>query len=194
MNEQTFKDRSYAVSLLLNSLPPDVLHEGTVETPKRVAKMWDELTAGYEMKPEEILSKTFDVPHGDGENTNGVVIIKDIGFYSCCEHHMVPFFGKVHIAYVPREKVVGLSKFARLVECFSRRLQVQERLTQQIVDSIQKELNPYGVMVIIEAEHMCMTMRGIKKPGTSTTTSRTLGVFYDKPEARNEALHLIYGN
>lgn len=191
MGDQRIKDRSYAVSLLLNSLPTEATGEGTIETPNRVAKMWEELTAGYSMNSAEILSKTFKVPSGDGDNTNGIVVVKDISFHSCCEHHMVPFFGKVHIAYVPREKVVGLSKFTRLVECYARRLQVQERLTNQIIEDIQKYLDPYGAMVVVEAEHMCMTMRGIKKPGTSTTTSRVKGVFYDKPEARDEALRLM---
>lgn len=185
-------ERIKATDMLLSTFPKEAMGDGVKEeTPKRVAKMWNELLAGYDKDPAEILSKTFDVDAGGDENGNGIVIVKDIPLFSQCEHHLVPFFGKVHIAYIPRNKVVGLSKFARLVECYGRRLQVQERLTKQIADAINQYLNPIGVMVVIEAEHMCMTMRGIQKPGTKTVTSRVSGVFFNKPEARAEALELL---
>ena len=187
--------RSHAVEMMLSTFPQKAIEGDSVreETPNRVAKMWDELLKGYNDDPKEILYKTFDCDTGGDVNGNGIVVVKDIPFFSQCEHHLVPFFGHVHIAYIPRDKVVGLSKFARLVECFSRRLQVQERLTKQLMDSIVRYLDPLGVMVVVEAEHMCMTMRGIQKPGTSTVTSRVHGVFFDKPEAREEALRLIGG-
>lgn len=185
-------ERIKAADSLLATFPKEAMGDGVKEeTPKRVAKMWNELLKGYEQDPAEILSKTFDVDAGGDVNGNGIVIVKDIPLFSQCEHHLVPFYGKVHIAYIPRNRVVGLSKFARLVECFGRRLQVQERLTKQIMDAIIKYLDPIGVMVVIKAEHMCMTMRGIQKPGTQTITSRIYGVFFDKPEAREEALRLI---
>ena len=183
--------RSTAVRTILQTLHPEAMSEGTIETPDRVSKMWDELTAGYTMDPKTILSKTFDVDAGGDANANGIVLVKDIPFYSCCEHHMVPFFGTVSIAYVPKNRVVGLSKFARLTECYARRLQVQERMTKQIIDAIVEHLDPIGAMVVVTAEHMCMTMRGIQKPGTKTTTSRVSGVFFNDPKARAEALSLM---
>lgn len=187
-----FMERIRAADDLLATFPKEAMGDGVKEeTPKRVAKMWDELLAGYDKDPGEILSKTFDVDAGGDTNGNGIVIVKDIPLFSQCEHHLVPFYGKMHIAYIPRNKVVGLSKFARLVECYGRRLQVQERLTKQIADAINQYLDPIGVMVVVEAEHMCMTMRGIQKPGTKTVTSRVSGVFFDKPEARAEALELL---
>lgn len=187
-----FFDRIRAADDLLSTFPKEAMGDGVKEeTPKRVAKMWDELLAGYNKNPADILSKTFDVDAGGDVNGNGIVIVKDIPLFSQCEHHLVPFYGKVHIAYIPRHKVVGLSKFARLVECFGRRLQVQERLTKQIADAINENLDPLGVMVIVEAEHMCMTMRGIQKPGTKTVTSRVSGVFFDNATARAEAMELL---
>ena len=188
-------DRIKAYDAVLKTFPEDALSGDSVkeETPKRVAKMWNELLEGYSQNPAEIMSKTFDIDAKGDMNANGIVVVKDIGFYSCCEHHMVPFYGTVSIAYIPRKKIVGLSKFARLVECYARRLQVQERLTKQLIDDINKYLDPLGAMVVVMAEHMCMTMRGIQKPGTKTTTSRVSGVFFDKPEARQEALTLLKG-
>ena len=187
-----FMDRIKAADRLLQTFPKEAMGDGVKEdTPKRVAKMWNELLVGYEQNPAEILSKTFDVGAGGDTNGNGIVIIKDIPLFSQCEHHLVPFYGKVHIAYIPQAKVVGLSKFARLVECYGRRLQVQERLTKQIADDINQYLDPIGVMVIVEAEHMCMTMRGIQKPGTKTVTSRVSGVFFNDPKARAEVLELL---
>lgn len=187
MNEH----RTKWVEMLMGTFPTEALGEGTIETPTRVAKMWEELLSGYSKNPEEILSKTFDVDAGGDTNANGIVVVKDIPFYSQCEHHLVPFYGTCSIAYIPRNRVVGLSKFARLVECYARRLQVQERLTKQIIDDINKYLDPLGVAVVITAEHMCMSMRGIQKPGTKTTTSRVSGVFFDDAKAREEAMNLI---
>ena len=185
-------ERMKAADMLLKTFPKEAMGDSVEEdTPMRVAKMWDELLAGYEKDPAEILSKTFDVDAGGDVNGNGIVVVKDIPLFSQCEHHLAPFYGKVHIAYIPRDKVVGLSKFARLVECFGRRLQVQERLTKQIADAIVEHLDPIGVMVVVEAEHMCMTMRGIQKPGTKTVTSRVYGVFFNNASARAEALELI---
>lgn len=185
-------ERIKAAESMLATFPKEAMGDSVwEETPKRVAKMWEELLSGYSKNPEEILSKQFDVKASAEEGTNGVVIVKDIPFFSQCEHHLVPFFGKVHIAYLPQDKVVGLSKFARLVECYARRLQVQERMTKQIIDDITKYLEPQGAMVIIEAEHLCMAMRGIQKPGAKTVTSRVTGVFADSAKARQEVLELL---
>ena len=193
-------DREIAVRMLLNSIPnEDPSREGLADTPHRVAMMYEEIFGGYEMDPVAILSKTFDAGKMHDTETdedvdiyaNGLVIVKDIPFFSHCEHHMVPFVGKVHIAYVPGKRVVGLSKLARLVECFARRLQIQERLTNQIADTIREVLAPEGVMVIIQAEHLCMTMRGVKKPGAKTVTSSVSGVFTTNSDARTEVLSLI---
>lgn len=194
MGVQDIRDRSTAAYHLLKTFPSEALSGDSVEeqTPLRVAKMWDELLKGYSDDPSAILNKTFDThTGGDAVNTNGIVVVKGISFYSQCEHHLIPFYGTASIAYLPRDKVVGLSKFARLVECYARRLQVQERMTKQILDDIVRYLNPHGAMVVIEAEHMCMTMRGIQKPGTKTVTSRLHGVFFDNPTARAEALELL---
>lgn len=187
-------ERIEAADKLLKTFPQRALAGDSVidETPRRVAEMWNELLSGYRQDPDAILSKTFTVPGAGGEeNGSGIVVVKDIEFYSQCEHHLVPFFGKCHIAYIPSQKVVGLSKFARLVECFARRLQVQERMTAQIMDRINVNLCPLGVMVVVEAEHLCMTMRGIQKPGTKTMTSRVKGVFAESAKAREEAMRLM---
>lgn len=198
LSEQ-LQDRETAVKMLLGTIPgEDPEREGLKDTPHRVAMMYEEIFGGYEMDPKAILAKTFDAGkmHDDIDEdvdiyANGLVIVKDIPFFSHCEHHMVPFVGKVHIAYVPGKRVVGLSKLARLVECFARRLQIQERLTNQIADTINEVLNPAGVMVIIQAEHLCMTMRGVKKPGAKTVTSSVSGVFTTNSDARAEVLSLI---
>ena len=185
-------ERIKAADMLLATFPKEAMGDSVKEeTPKRVAKMWEELLSGYDKNPEEILSKTFEVGAEGDVNANGIVVVKDIPFYSQCEHHLAPFYGTCSIVYIPRKRVVGLSKFARLVECYARRLQVQERMTRQIAEDICHYLNPIGVMVVIEAEHMCMTMRGIQKPGSKTVTSRVEGVFFDNTEARAEALKLI---
>lgn len=191
MNEH----RTHCVEMLMGTFNPKALSEGTQETPKRVSKMWDELLSGYDKDPQEILSKQFDVEGAEaddcGGTANGIVVVKDIQFFSQCEHHLLPFYGKVSVAYLPRDKVVGLSKMGRLVECYARRLQVQERLTRQIIDDIIKYLDPLGAMVVVEAEHMCMTMRGIQKPGSKTVTSRLYGTFKESAAARAEVLEML---
>ena len=173
--DQDVFTRQSAVKLLLSTIPTeDEGREGLLETPKRVAKMYEELFAGYEMDYHKILSKQFTV---DGKPST--IEVKGINFYSMCEHHIMPFFGTVSITYIPKEggKVVGLSKLARLVECFARRLQLQERLGKQICDALVECLDPKGVRVEITAEHTCMTARGINKPGSQTTTITTYGEF-----------------
>ena len=197
--EEQMAKRKQAVKMLLESIPGELAErEGLVETPTRVAKMYEEIFGGYEMDPDEILSKTFSVDsmHDDDEDVgdiynHGLVIVKDIPFYSHCEHHMVPFFGHVYIAYIPRKRVVGLSKLARLVECYARRLQIQERLTNEIADTIMDVLDPLGVMVVIKAEHLCMAIRGVKKPGANTVTSAIHGVFTTNDAARAEVMNLF---
>lgn len=187
--------RQVAVQNLLNSIPGETDREGLQETPHRVAKMYEETMAGYLEDPMEILNKTFatevDCGAGDDIFQNGIVAVKDIPFYSQCEHHMVPFFGTASIAYIPKGRVVGLSKLARLTDCFAKRLQIQERMTNQIANALVEALDPQGVMVVIQAEHLCMAMRGIKKPGTLTATSAVRGVFAEKKEARDECLTIF---
>lgn len=173
--ESDIDARQICILSLLSSIPgEDAAREGLLETPKRVAKMYEELFAGYEMDYHKILSKQFTV---DGKPST--IEVKDINFYSMCEHHIMPFFGTVSITYMPKEggKVVGLSKLARLVECFARRLQIQERLGKQICDALVECLDPKGVRVEITAEHTCMTARGINKPGSQTTTITVYGEF-----------------
>ena len=160
-----------SVRLFLEAIGEDPNRPGLVETPDRIARMCEELFGGLEQTAAEPLRKRFAV------DENNLVMEKDITFYSVCEHHLLPFYGKVHIAYVPDGAVVGLSKLARTVEVFARRPQIQEQLTTQIANAIMNELHPQGVMVMVEAEHMCMTMRGIKKPGTKTVTASMLGCF-----------------
>lgn len=171
---------------LLQFIGEDPAREGLVETPSRVIRMYSEIFSGYRQDPYEILSKTF-----EDENHEELVIVRDIEFFSHCEHHMVPFFGKAHVGYIPSGAVVGLSKIARLVECYARRLQVQERMTTQIANAIDEVLKPQGVMVVIEATHMCMKMRGVKNPCADTVTSAVRGVFKNEAEARAEFLSLI---
>ena len=156
-----------AVRLYLEGIGEDVNREGLLDTPSRIARMCEEIYGGLDQDPGVYLEKQFTV------DNNEMVIEKDITFYSTCEHHLLPFFGKAHIAYIPNEKVTGLSKLARAVEVYARRPQIQEKMTVQIADALEKHLNPKGVMVMLEAEHTCMTMRGIKKPGTKTVTSVT---------------------
>ena len=162
------------VKLILEGIGEDINREGLIETPDRIARMYEEIFSGLQEDVSVHLKKRFHV------EDNQMIMEKDIPFYSMCEHHLLPFFGKVHIAYVPDGEVLGLSKLARCVEVFAKRPQLQERMTAQIADAIMKELNPKGVMVMIEAkEHMCMTMRGVKKPGSKTVTSVTRGCFAD---------------
>lgn len=195
MENTTMEKRQLAVYQLLSTIPhEDPKREGLLDTPYRVAKMYNEIFGGYEMDPLEILNKTFAVDDEDddaGLYQQGIVVVKDIPFYSHCEHHMVPFIGKVWVAYIPTKKVVGLSKIARLVECYARRLQIQERMTTQIADALVEALHPLGVMVVIEAEHLCMAMRGVKKPGTNTVTSAVRGVFAEDSAARAECMSLF---
>lgn len=159
------------VRLILEGIGEDVNREGLLETPDRIARMYEELAGGYTEDAGRHLKKRFHVDNND------MVMEKDIPLYSFCEHHMLPFYGKVAVAYIPNGEVVGLSKIARTVEVYAKRLQLQERLTAQIADVFMKELKPQGVMVLVEAEHMCMTMRGIKKPGTKTVSVVTRGIF-----------------
>jgi len=161
------------VRLLLEGIGEDPSREGLADTPDRVARMYGEIFGGMEESAGEHLSKVF-----TAENA-GIVLERDITFYSTCEHHLMPFYGKAHIAYLPQGKVAGLSKLARTVEVFARRLQIQEQMTGQIADAVMEHLRPEGVMVVLEAEHMCMTMRGIKKPGSSTVTVAVRGAFED---------------
>jgi GTP cyclohydrolase I len=164
--------------------------EGLVDTPRRVVKAYEELYSGYQQSAEDILSRTFDEVGGYDD----IVFVRDIPFNSHCEHHMVPFVGKAHIAYLPTEGVVGLSKLARITDVFARRLQTQETLTAQIIDAINDALNPRGAAVMLEAEHMCMSMRGIKKHGASTVTQRFTGVFAEEPAEQQRFFSLLNMN
>lgn len=172
---------------LLIALGENPDREGLKDTPRRVSEMYEEILSGSFKKPEKHL-----VFYYEEEQYEEMVLIKDIPVYSMCEHHLLPFFGKAHVAYIPKkDRITGLSKLARVVEEFSRRLQLQERLTGQIADSIMNVLKPYGVIVVIEAEHFCMTMRGIRKPGSKTVTSCVRGIFQKDIKARQEVLNLI---
>lgn len=177
-----------AVRLILEAIGEDPDREGLIDTPKRVARMYEEVFSGIKQDPSEYFDTIF------GEEHEELVLVKDIPFYSMCEHHLVPFFGKAHVAYIPRNgKVTGLSKLARAVEAVSRRPQLQERITSTVADTIMDKLDPHGVMVIVEAEHMCMTMRGVKKPGATTVTTATRGCFVQDSSARSEVMALIKG-
>ena len=176
---------AYHYKEIIQLLGEDVDREGLIKTPERVSKAMQFLVSGYEQDPEEILNSAKFT-----EDYRQMVIVKDIDFYSMCEHHMLPFFGKAHVAYIPNHKITGLSKIARIVDVFARRLQVQERMTTQIKDCIQNTLNPLGVMVILEAEHLCMQMRGVQKQHSITTTSDFTGVF-QQAKTREEFMNLI---
>ena len=174
-----------AIRLLLEGIGEDTEREGLKDTPDRIARMCMEIYGGLDEEADHHLAKQFEV-----EN-NEMVLEKDITFYSMCEHHMLPFYGKVHIAYIPDGKVVGLSKLARTVEVFARRLQLQEQMTAQIADALMENLHPKGVMVLAEAEHMCMTMRGIKKPGSKTVSVVTRGAFEENEKLQNMFFRMI---
>ena len=174
-----------AVTLLLEGMGEDASREGLRETPRRIARMYEEIFAGIGQTPKEYLGKTFSVEEG------GMVLEKDIVFYSTCEHHLLPFYGKVHIAYIPDGKVVGLSKLARTVEIYAKRPQLQERLTVQVADALMEYLRPQGAMVVLEAEHMCMTMRGVKKPGARTVTVAARGAFEKNKGLQEEFWHML---
>ncbi|MDE4086492.1 GTP cyclohydrolase I FolE [Planococcus maritimus] len=178
-----------AVEMILEAVGEDVSREGLQDTPKRVAKMYAEVFAGLKEDPKEYFRTVFH------ENHEELVLVKDIPFYSMCEHHLVPFFGKAHIAYIPRDGVVtGLSKLARAVETVAKRPQLQERITSTIADSMMETLNPHGVYVMVEAEHMCMTMRGIKKPGSKTVTAVSRGILETDDIKRSEVITYINMN
>ena len=177
---------SRIVRMLLTQLGEDPERDGLVRTPQRTARALVELTSGYQMDAAAILNGAlFDVTYDE------MVIVKDIEMFSLCEHHLLPFFGKVHVAYLPGRKVIGLSKVARLIEMYARRLQIQERLTNQIAQTIQETIDPKGVGVIIEAKHLCMIMRGVEKQHSSAVTSSMLGAFRDNPKTREEFLSLV---
>jgi GTP cyclohydrolase I len=170
----------------LQYIGEDPNRDGLKETPQRMLRAWGEIYAGYQMKEKEILGRVFD----NDKNYDEMVVLKDIEFYSTCEHHALPFFGKAHVAYIPTTKIVGISKLARLVDCFAKRLQVQERMTQQIVNNIEQVLKPLGAACIIEAQHLCMKSRGVEKQNSIMVTSALSGVF-KKPETRAEFLSMI---
>jgi GTP cyclohydrolase I len=172
---------------ILRLMGEDIDREGLIETPARVTRMYEEIFAGYSVNPEDVLGVTFDEKHEE------LVIIKDIVYYSQCEHHMAPFFGKIHVGYLPSGKIAGLSKFARLVEAVTRKLQVQERITSEIADILDRVLKPQGVMVVVEGEHLCMCSRGVKKPGSKTVTSAVRGQFRGDSALRAEFLSLVKG-
>lgn len=174
-----------AVRLLLEGIGEEPNREGLLETPERIARMYEEICGGMDESAEMHLQKTF-----TAENTE-MVVEKDITFYSMCEHHMMPFYGKAHIAYIPDGKVVGLSKLARTVEVYAKRLQIQEKMTVQIADALMEYLAPKGVMVLLEAEHMCMTMRGIKKPGSKTVSVAVRGVFEENERLQNMFFRMV---
>jgi GTP cyclohydrolase I len=174
------------ITELLAELGEDPTREGLRNTPKRVAKAYEFLTAGYKINAKKLLNDAI-----FNEKYDEMVLVKNIDFYSLCEHHLLPFYGRVHVAYIPDGKIVGLSKIPRIVDMFSRRLQVQERMTQQIADTIEQFLQPKGVAVVAEAFHMCMMMRGVEKQNSSATTSAVHGVFKDDARTRTEFLELI---
>ena len=187
MSKPTREQAEKAVKTLIEWAGDDPPREGLVETPKRVAKAYEQFFEGYDLDPEEILRKTFEEVEGYDE----MVIVKDIRLESHCEHHIVPILGKAHIGYIPNNRVVGISKLARIVDVFGKRLQTQETMTSQIANVIQKVLDPKGVAVVIDASHQCMTTRGVHKPESSTVTSAMKGIFKENAVTRNEFLSFV---
>ncbi len=175
-----------AVREILSAVGEDLGRDGLKDTPSRVARMYGELLAGMREDPNKHLVSVFN------ENYDEIVLLRDIPFYSVCEHHLMPFIGSAHVAYLPAGRILGVSKLARIVDCFARRLQTQERLTYQIADFLMNNLKPLGVAVVMEASHSCMTIRGIKKPGSTMVTSAVRGIFRKDPRSRNEIMSLIY--
>jgi GTP cyclohydrolase IA len=177
-----------AVREILEAIGADLDDENFERTPERVAEMFDEVFAGMYQQPDDILSVTFDANHDE------MILVKDIDFVSVCAHHLVPFIGKAHVAYIPNEdgRITGLSKLARLVDLYARRPQVQERITTQVADALESVLSPRGVLVVIEAEHLCMSARGVKKPGATTVTSAVRGLFREDARTRAEAMAFIH--
>ena len=182
VNKEKIKE---AVTLLLEGIGEDIQREGLLDTPDRIARMYEEIFAGMDQTSAEHLKKTFTA------GNNEIVLEKDIVFYSMCEHHLMPFYGKAHVAYIPDGTVVGLSKIARTVEVYAKRLQIQEKMGAQIADALMDELGAKGAMVMIEAEHMCMTMRGVKKPGSKTVTIVTRGAFVDNEKLQNSFYQML---
>ena len=178
-----------AIRTILEAIGEDPTREGLVDTPARVARFYSEVFDGLRQDPREILERVF-----VQEEHRELVMVKDIPFYSMCEHHLVPFHGTAHVAYLPKGTLTGLSKLARLVEAYARRPQLQERLTTQIADMLMEVVDPYGVLVVVEAEHLCMSMRGVRKPGAITVTSAVRGTFARNPATRSEAFSLLFGN
>ena len=177
-----------AVLEILAAIGEDASREGLRETPARVARMYEELLAGMHEEPAMHVQRVFT------EDYNEIVLLRDIPFFSICEHHLMPFIGSAHVAYLPAGKVLGVSKLARIVECFAKRLQVQERLTMQIADFLMESIRPQGVAVVLEASHSCMTIRGIKKPGSVMVTSALRGIFIRDPRSRSEVMTLMHNN
>jgi GTP cyclohydrolase I len=187
--EKNFRKLEDAVRVILRHIGEDPDREGLKLTPTRVAKAYEFLTSGYAKDPKDAINGALFAE----EQYQEIILCKDLDFYSLCEHHMLPFMGKAHVAYLPNRKIVGLSKLARMVEIFARRLQVQERLTTQIAQTIMSEIDPLGVAVVLEAEHMCMRMRGVEKQNSYVTTSAMLGVFRTNQETRQEFMQLLRG-
>jgi len=175
-----------AVKVILEYIEGDATREGLLRTPERVIDSFEEIYEGYKLDPKEVLSSTF-----NGEGYDGIVLLRDIEMHSTCEHHLQPFKGRAHVAYIPTDRIVGISKLARIVDLHSRRLQNQERITQGVADDIESNLNPLGCAVIVEAAHGCMQCRGVRKQNSVMTTSAMRGVFFDKKEARTELMQLI---
>ncbi|GMA49614.1 GTP cyclohydrolase 1 [Alicyclobacillus contaminans] len=182
---QRRQEIAHHVQEILRLVGEDIARDGLLDTPLRVAKMYEEVLSGMYVDPESVLNTTFE------ETSEGPVIVSDITFYSLCEHHMVPFFGKAHVAYLPSKRIVGISKLARLVDVLSRRLQVQERMTEQIVATVDRVLQPRGVIALVEAEHTCMCARGVKKPGSKTTTLASRGEYTSNYDLRREFLQMV---